>query len=268
MNVKHTLTALVSITTLAGTSGWLQAPAAMAQSIWIPAPGTTFQWQLTGPINTTVKADVYDVDLFDTPATTVAKIKASGRRAICYISAGSYENYRPDKNKFPAIILGNRYQGYPDERWLDIRRIDLLGPIMKARLDLCKSKGFDAVEPDNIDGYTNKTGFPLTAADQLRYNKWLAQEAHARGLSIGLKNDNDQAKELEPYFDWALTEDCHDQGWCSDMSVFVQKGKAVFMTEYTDTGETLAKFCPTARKLGFTGILKRRSLSAWVRKCA
>jgi hypothetical protein len=241
--------------------------AAIAQGIWRPTPGTTFQWQLVGPIDTTVKADVYDVDLFETSAATVRQIKAPGRRAICYISVGSHENYRPDKHKFPASVLGAKYDGYPDERWLDIRRIDLIGPIMKARLDLCKSKGFDGVEPDNMDGYTNNTGFPLTAADQLRYNKWLAKEAHARGLSIGLKNDNDQAAALEPFFDWALTEDCHDQGWCQDMQVFTQNNKAVFMTEYTDTGETLNQFCPTTKRLKFFGILKRRNLNAWRQTC-
>ncbi len=69
----------------------------------------------------------------------------------------------------------------------------LLAPLMRARLDLCQAKGFDAVEPDNIDGYQvdGGTGFPLTAGDQLRYNRWIAAEAHCRGLSIGLKNDSD-----------------------------------------------------------------------------
>lgn len=268
MHLNPTSVFFASIAAAFATVAELAKPnLVIADGIWRPTPGTTFQWQLTGPINTALKADVYDVDLFDTSAATVQKIKAPGRRAICYISAGSYENFRPDKKEFPPSVLGKRYEGYPDERWLDIRQIDLLGPIMKARLDLCKSKGFDAVEPDNIDGYTNNTGFPLKAADQLRYNKWLAQEAHARGLSIGLKNDNDQAAALEPYFDWALSEDCHDQGWCRDFSVFIRNNKAVFMTEYTDTGETLAKFCPTARRLEFTGILKRRRLDDWVRKC-
>ena len=42
---------------------------------------------------------------------------------------------------------------------------------MAARFDLCRQKGFDAVEPDLVDGYIQTTGFPLTAADQLTYNR-------------------------------------------------------------------------------------------------
>ena len=69
------------------------------------------------------------------------------------------------------------------------------------RLRLCREKGFDAVEPDNIDAYTNDTGFPMTYEDQLRFNRWPASEAHALGLSIGLKVDPDQIHDLVFDFD-------------------------------------------------------------------
>ncbi len=160
-------------------------------------------------------------------------------------------------------MLGNDYDGWPGERWLDIRRIDLLAPILRARLDLCRSKGFDGVDPDNINGYLNPTGFPLTAQDQLNFNIWLANEAHARGLSIGLKNDSEQLASLLAYFDWGLTEDCYDQGWCSDLSPFIAAGKPVFAVEYTDTGINFNLFCQQASSLGLTGILKNRELDAY-----
>jgi len=149
----------------------------------------------------------------------------------------------------------------------DIRRIDLLAPILRARLDQCAKKGFDGVEPDNIDGYTNNTGFPLTYQDQLKFNIWLSKEVHARGLSIGLKNDSDQVADLLAYFDWALTEDCFYQGWCSDMSPFILTGKPVFAAEYTDTGITLGDFCPQAENLRFSAILKHRNLDAYQEVC-
>ena len=137
-------------------------------------------------------------------------------------------------------------------------------------MDLCKAKGFDGVEPDNIDGYTNDTGFPLTYQDQLDYNKWLAAEAHARGLSIGLKNDADQVGDLLPYFDWALTEDCYVDGFCDQVEPFINAGKAVFAAEYTDE-ISLNKFhnkvCPSAAASGFSFILKDRDLDAWVNFC-
>jgi hypothetical protein len=237
-------------------------------SIWHPAIRTRWQWQLTDlPADTYVDAQVFDIDLFENDAEVVSGLHAMGRRVICYLNAGSWENWRPDKALFPSSVIGKNYEGWPDEKWLDIRQIDMLSPIIRARLDLCKQKGFDAVEPDNIDGFTNNTGFPLTSIDQLRYNKWLAVEAHKKGLSIGLKNDPEQAAELEPFFDWAMTEDCFFEGWCDKVSVFIKNNKAVFAAEYTDTGMTLDKFCPAARKLGFSAILKNRELDDYRSSC-
>lgn len=237
------------------------------KSIWQPALNTSWQWQLSGSPDLSVNAIMYDLDLFETGAGTVAALHGQGRRVVCYLSAGSWEDWRPDASQFPAAVIGNDYEGWPGEKWLDIRRIDLLGPLMRARLDQCRTKGFDAVEPDNIDGYTNNTGFPLTYQDQLAYNIWLANEAHARGLSIGLKNDADQVADLLPYFDWALTEDCFDQGWCDQVKPFVAAGKAVFAAEYTDTGLTTADFCPQANQMNFNAILKHRELDVWRQAC-
>lgn len=248
--------------------GCVSTAARSSLGIWRPAPGVSWQWQLSGDrINTSFNVDVYDIDAFENSAWTVRTLYAKGSKVICYVDVGSWESWRPDAKKFPKSVIGNKYDGWKGERWLDIRRIGALAPIMRARLDMCKRKGFDAVEPDNIDGYTNKTGFKLTYKDQLRYNKWLAREAHARGLSIGLKNDADQAKALLPYYDWALTEDCFKQGWCRQVRPFVRQGKAVLAAEYTDTGMTRRKFCSRAKKLKFDAILKKRDLGAWRRGC-
>ena len=242
-------------------------PATTNGSIWIPAVNTSWQWQLTSSVDQSVDAEMYDIDLFDNETSVVASLHAQGRRVVCYISVGSWENWRPDANQFPASVLGNDYEGWSGEKWLDIRQIDLLAPIMRARLDQCKAKGFDAIEPDNIDGYTNDTGFPLTYQDQLNYNIWLANEAHARGLSIGLKNDPDQVGDLLSYFDWALTEDCFAEGWCAQMQPFVTAGKAVFAAEYTDMGMTLDRFCSQANAMNFNAILKRRDLDVYREAC-
>ena len=237
-----------------------------------PLPvGATWQWQLGGlPLDLSLDVDMYDVDLFDVDAGTVAALHARGRTVICYISAGSWEDWRPDAGRFPASLLGKAYEGWPGERWLDIRQIERLAPIMRARLDLCRDKGFDGVEPDNIDGYANDTGFSLTYEDQLEYNRWLAGEAHARGLSIGLKNDDEQVTDLLPFFDWALAEDCFAQGWCQEVAPFVAAGKAVFAAEYTDDLDLdrfLDDVCPLAGQMGLSAILKDRDLDAWRRGC-
>ena len=150
---------------------------------------------------------------------------------MCYVDFGTWENWRPDQAQFPSSVLGSS-NGWPGEKWLDIRQISVLAPILTARMQMCVQKGFDALEPDNIDGYTNSTGFPLTAADQLAFNEWIANTAHSLGLSVGLKNDVDQTAQLEPFFDWALDEQCNQYSECGTEAVFTQANKAVFNAEY------------------------------------
>ncbi len=124
-----------------------------AGAVWRPARATTWQWQLTGQLDPSVDAQMWDIDLFGNSASVVATLHAQGRKVICHVSAGSWEDWRPDAGDFPQSVLGNS-KGWPGERWLDIRQLDVLGPIIGARLELCRTKGFDGVEFDNIDGYS------------------------------------------------------------------------------------------------------------------
>jgi hypothetical protein len=231
-------------------------------ALWRPGPGTTWPWQLTGTVDTSVQAEMFDID-YEQPASVVADLQARGRAVVCYLSAGSWEDWRPDAAAFPAEVLGNS-NGWPGERWLDVRRIDILGPIMEARFDVCAQKGFDGVEVDNIDGYSNNTGFAITAADQIAYNRFLADAAHARGLSIGLKNDVEQAAALQPYFDFAVNEECYQYNECSALSVFIANNKAVFHVEYSSS---TSAFCPTTTALGFSSMKKKLDLDAWRQYC-
>ncbi len=239
-----------------------------AAAWWHPAPGLTWQWHLSEPpVDLSVEAQVYDIDLFDNDASVIAKLHDQGRKVICYISVGSREDWRPDAGRFPPEVLGKDYAGWPGEKWLDIRRLDLLAPILRARLDLCVAKGFDAVEPDNIEIYDNDTGFPLTYQDQWKYALWLADEAHARGLAVGLKNAPDMVADALPHFDFAIAEDCFVQGWCNQFVPFIQAGKPVFAAEYTDTGVDFAAACAWGREHGFSFIQKNRILTAFRRTC-
>lgn len=231
---------------------------------WQPSPGTSWQWQLTGTIDTNLNVEMIDLDLFDVPEDTIKFLHSSEKKVICYFSAGSLENWRPDKDDFPKEILGNPLKGWADERWLDIRALGELGPIMEKRLDLASRKGCDGVEPDNVDGYNNNTGFPLTYEDQIRYNTWLSIHAHQRGLSIGLKNDLDQIGGLLPFYDWTLNEECNFYGECDLLAPFVQSGKAVFGVEYE---LEISDFCPQMNALDFDFIKKRWVLDAWREPC-
>ena len=233
------------------------------EGCWVPEPGTAWQWQLQGAIDTSVDVAMYDVDGFETSGATVQDLQDAGRAVVCYLSAGSWEDWRPDAHRFPASVLGAS-NGWPGERWLDIRRLRVLGPIMQARLDVCAAKGFDGVEFDNVDGYRNHTGFPLTGEDQLRYDVYLANQAHRRGLAAFLKNDLGQVRELVPYFDAALNEQCFQYDECNRLRPFVAAGKPVFHVEYRL--ET-ADFCADAAELGFDSMRKKLSLRAWREPC-
>jgi hypothetical protein len=235
-----------------------------AGSRWVPAPRTTWQWQLTTPVDTSVAADMYDIDLFDNSAAVVAGLHAQGRHVVCYLDAGTFEPGRPDAGSFPASVIGKELPDWPGEHWLDVRRLDVLGPIIKARMDLCRQKGFDGVEPDNVDAYANDSGFPLTADDQLRFNRFLADAAHARGLSVGLKNDLDQVAVLQPAFDWALNEQCSQYSECNRLQPFVRAGKAVFEAEYELATDA---FCPQAEAAGLMAMRKHSSLDAFREPC-
>ena len=237
-------------------SGWL---------VWRPAPCTSWQWQLSGSVDTSIDVAMYDVDLFDTPQAVIDTLHGLGRRVICYLSAGSWESWRDDAGDFPAAVLGSPLDPpFDNEKWLDIRRLDILGPIMEARLDVAVAKSCDGVEPDNVDGYTNTSGFPLSAADQLVYNRFLAAEAHERGLSVGLKNDLDQVAELVADFDWALNEQCWEFDECDSLKPFIEEGKAVFGVEYSGNPDL---FCPALNALGYSWLKKRLNLGVWRIDC-
>jgi hypothetical protein len=201
--------------------------------VWAPKVGTTWQWQLTGRIDRSIDVAMYDVDLFEATDGDLEGLKADGRAVICYFSAGSLEDYRDDVGFVDEAAVGKKLDGWPDERWLDVTHPDVWA-LAAQRLDRAVERGCDGVEPDNVDGFVNRTGFPLTPAEQLQFNRYLADEAHVRGLSVGLKNDVDQRKALEPWFDWALNEECVAYDECGGYTPFLDADKAVFHTEYVD----------------------------------
>jgi len=234
---------------------------------WHPTPGTTWFWEIgaTPNLNSIGPYQVYDIDGFDNPSSTVAALHAKGIKVICYMDAGTAEPGRPDSGAFPAGLKGTAVSGWPGEYWLDVQ---LTGPyystlqsIMTARAQLCKTSGFDAIEWDNVDSYENSPGFPTTAADQLAYNTWLAGVAHGLGLSVALKNDTDQVATLEPKFDFAIDEECFKYSECSSEAPFINDNKAVLETEYSDDGMTTSMFCSQANALQFSSALATLDLN-------
>jgi hypothetical protein len=254
------LAPLISVQTACAASSPTATPTATvtAKSWWVPAPGSTWQVQYSGALNLNVKASIYNLDGEDTSAATVTKLKARGVRTICYINAGAWEDWRGDRAKFPADVIGDDMDGWDGERWLDIRRTEVLLPLMTARMASCKAKGFDAVDADNVHGYENETGFDLSAADQLRYNKALAAAAHRLGLGFGLKNDLGQIAELASVVDFAVNEECQQYRECGGYAPLVAAKKAVFSIEYAGRAATICARQPK----GFSTLIKRLDLGA------
>jgi hypothetical protein len=257
----------LSLTLAAGEPGCV--PPETQQAVPVPAaswsrdPVRTWQVQLHGALDLTVPADVFELDAFTAAAGDVDTLHAAGRRVICYVNAGAYEDFRPDAIRFPSEVIGTATDR-AGERWLDIRQWSTLRPILEDRLRLCRGKGFDAVDLDNLYGYAQVPGFPLTSDDQLVFNRQVAALARDVGLSPGLHGDLDQVVALEPDFDFAVNEECFRHDECARLRPFVEAGKPVFHVEYD---VPTVRFCPTTLGWGFASIRKHPELDAWRDPC-
>jgi Glycoside-hydrolase family GH114 len=246
----------------------------VAGNVWRPSSAGPihFHWELSGSFrvpNDVIAGQgpiVYDIDGERNTAATVTALHALGSnvKVVCYVDVGTFEVGRSDSSQFPASVLGNQVTGYPSEKWLDIRDQSTLLPIMKARLATwCNDKGFDAVEPDNLDGWTNSPGFPLTEAENVSYDLAIASAAHALGLSVGVKNlmadlSTPNIGAVQNAFDWALTEQCFEYGQCpSYEQAFAATGKATWDVEYTQTPS-----CPAASTAHLNAQLRDMDLVA------
>ena len=195
---------------------------------------------------------VYEVD---NAASTVAGLRAKGTQVICYISVGTYESWRPDAASFPAGLLGSG-NGWPGEKWLNVSLEDTyyaqLQAIMTARLQMCSSKGFDAVEFDNMDGSENSTGFAVSSTQNNTYLEWLAATAHSLELAAFQKNYVDQSAVLAPFLDGAIDEECFQYIECSSLAPYTAAGKPILEAEYSTSP---ASYCGPANAADINAVL-------------
>lgn len=252
-------------------------------TIWQPTVGTTFQYVLSHPIQLDhatcpiSQAEVWIVDLFETPASTVAALHAQNRKVVAYFSAGSFEDWRSDAKEFAKSDLGRNMDGWEGEKWLQTNSQNVRD-IMRKRMDMAVAKGFDGIDPDNIDGYDNKNGVGLKKADTINFVRWLADEGHARGLSVGLKNGGDIVRDVIDYVEFCVQEQAVQYDDEEAFTPFLKKGKPIFHVEYPKGDDPDNKkqnderrvegkkrdkaFCLKSK--GWSTIIKNVKLDQWV----
>jgi hypothetical protein len=173
--------------------------------------------------------DIYDLDGFLTTAAQVTAIATTWPastlphpRTVCYIDL-AWEDYRPDASPspgggyFPAAALGAVYYGYPQERWVDLRQLDALEPMLRERISMCARKGFDAVELDDIDSFDppSETGFRLTPGDLQNFLAYAFNEIHRDGMTGLWKNSPWLSWWGRRYADGAVLEECYFDRGCT-----------------------------------------------------
>jgi len=191
-----------------------------------------WDWQIgrTTPLQRTGRnaVDIYDTDGFLTTRAQVTAIKTGWRastlahpRTVCYLDL-AWEDYRPDASPqvpsaaFPAAALGHVYYGYPEERWVDLRQLDALKPMLRERVGMCARKGFDAVELDDIDSFDppSTTGFHLTPGDAQNFLGYAFNLIHRAGMTALWKNSPYLSWWGRQYADGAVVEECYPDHAC------------------------------------------------------
>ncbi len=222
---------------------------------------------------------MYDID-YDgsetgTPAQVAAVVRtlhAQGKKAVCYLETGGWEQDRPDAGAYAPSILGKGISGWPGERYVDIRQWNTVrGPtgltlqdILEARLRQCESEGFDGVETDIDDSYASATGFPLTLADEVTFDTEVANAIHALGMAWFLKNGihgDGFIRDMEPLADGTVNEQCWQYHECAALDPFAIAHKPILNAEYQGAA---AQVCPQARSFPMATMRKPLSLAQTV----
>ncbi|PNY27366.1 Uncharacterized protein TCAP_02709 [Tolypocladium capitatum] len=245
-------------------------------STWRPAPGAEWQILLNNPLDMSVdlspNVDIYDLDLYENPAETVNALKAKGKHVICYFSAGTYESWRSDAAEFKEEDKGNILPDWKGEQWLRLSSPGVR-KIMAERVKLAASKGCEAIDPDNVDGYNNDNGIGLTESDSISFLSFLKEEASKYNMALGLKNAGEIVPNVLGIVDFCVQESCaaNSQG-CTAFTPFIDAGKPVFRIEYPPGIPSIApedaqNVCGAQGAQGFSTVLKNLDLNGWVQYC-
>lgn len=247
-----------------GVFACLGAPTASAFPLKV---GDRWDWQLSGPVDLDRDVEMLGLDPDLVTREQLEALRAQGIDTVCHVNVGTLVQGSPEGNALPAATIGNTHEDDPQERYLDIRRVHYLVPVITKRFVACKDQGFTAIEPDNLDVHVKDSGFPISQADAIRYATTLAHVAHGLGLRIAQKNAPDLTGALQPHFDMAISDGCFEKGICEHFAAYPKANKPAFNAEYTDTDIEFGKACAEGARLNINMIRKDRTVSAPVITC-
>jgi hypothetical protein len=233
-----------------------------AGSAWQDPPvNGQFDYQIGGSYQPAAGVRIVDRDRTSKPV--------SGLYNVCYVNAFQTQAYQDGwwKAHHPSLLLRRNGKavhdpGWPGEIILDTstgsKRHRLLA-VIGGWIDGCADKGFDAVEPDNLDSNT-RSHHLLTQSDDMDFAALLAQRAHDDGLAFGQKNDAELGKAARDQvgFDFAIAEECQVYSECHYYTR--DYGSRVIEIEYTDNGRSYYNQACAARGAQISVILRDRDV--------
>jgi hypothetical protein len=241
------------------------APSVVASTnhqVRLPPANGRFDYQIGGAYKPLPSVRIVDRDRTSEPAPGVYN--------ICYINAFQTQAYQDGwwRRHHSKLLLRSAKgaliedPGWPGEIILNTSTAadrQSLAAIEDRWLVGCKAKGFEAVEPDNLDSNTRSHGL-LTQAEDFAFAKLLVARGHADGLAMAQKNDAEQSAHLrrKVHFDFAIAEECQVFTECS----FYTKtyGAQVYEIEYTDNGRAAYATSCAARGAKISIILRDRNV--------
>jgi Glycoside-hydrolase family GH114 len=254
------LAALLPAAGCTGTEGTLVvrhdaaagAPA-VAENPYVPATDVRWFAQLDGAVDVEQSYELFYLDPQQQDAAALAALQARGGHYLCYLSAGSVEDFRADAKDFPDSAIGNVLNGFPNEHWLDVRD-PTVRELMARRVTALAAQGCAGIPPSSLAVHAADTGFDLTLTDALDYARWLAERIHAAGMSAGLTGPAALTRELWPTFDFGLAIGCVNGSMCAEYAPFTGAKKTVLHIELGDQ-VSAPDLCNAAKALGFTALV-------------
>jgi hypothetical protein len=237
----------------------------VAEMPYVPPADVSWDARLDDAVDIAEDVQLFYLDPAWQPASDLAALHAAGRHYLCYLSAGTYEDFREDAEEFPANVIGNPLVDFPRERWVDVRS-SAVREIMARRVTELAAKGCDGVPPSSLAVHAAETGFGLTESDALDYSRWLAERIHAAGMSAGLAAPAALSAELWPTFEFGLAIDCLEGSQCAEFDVFTRAGKPVLHVEFGDA-ESAAIVCKSSEALGFVPLVTDPSFNGQSVRC-